>query len=731
MKSTFCWLSLLIWLANGSWAQRSPYSLQAAVDELHHREAAKYPLNAPPTQQHFFGSAMGSASEQDYWDEDIDSPANTYNKNRNRHRVNNLLAKYLERENYDADHGGLSLGPFGGYEFDEDNNNFPNYPEETKRSSYFRERDNKYDSGPVSVFRERDAQVSNGPEHAELTEQFLREIEETQEHEREERYKEALRHLWEKYQQQENDIEGDLFEEKKRIRTPPYYMLMQKKRSYPVLPWLPYSEQKKRFPVAKRSTKRSLPNEEAQFGKTDEKVAQELSELFGTSDDEKKKRSINQENKVSTTNIPNTSAPNDMHLEIPMRKNNLTEESARVVPQATAVSSQHSHQHGHAGYHGHTHTEHKHKKRSHSPDSHEEPEDSEEHDDEHEEEEEEEEHEDFEEEEEEERKKKRDLTAMKKKRTVGEVLQQRQTLPDNLTNLRKKKSIQWSKYFGLDRKKKAVKRENKLEINDDELNAEEKKKRDLDIDKLDNMDRKLQSIEDFIIDETIKYTGAHEGIANPEEIRRLKDHVLSRLATAYSLEKMRRALEKLRQSVDNENHLLRNVIDPEKRNEDIENQIDNEKRLSIKKEKAPEIENPHGSLSDEKIKELNSIVMMNGNKAHGRNVVDDMDGDMEEMRKKKKRNGYLRYPELPNGINGFDVGMGGARYESLNDAYLGNKNYIFGSNQCPLIESMAERCRGVDLLSGDINQELLPICGVHQICYLCVSKIFVMEVKVM
>jgi len=32
---------------------------------------------------------------------------------------------------------------------------------------------------------------------------------------------------------------------------------------------------------------------------------------------------------------------------------------------------------------------------------------------------------------------------------------------------------------------------------------------------------------------------------------------------------------------------------------------------------------------------------------------------------------------------------------------------------------MEKRCRGVDLLSGDMQQELLPVCGIHQICYLC------------
>lgn len=40
---------------------------------------------------------------------------------------------------------------------------------------------------------------------------------------------------------------------------------------------------------------------------------------------------------------------------------------------------------------------------------------------------------------------------------------------------------------------------------------EKKKKRKLDPAKLDNMNKKLQAIEDFIISETIKYTGAHEG----------------------------------------------------------------------------------------------------------------------------------------------------------------------------------------------------------------------------
>jgi len=83
---------------------------------------------------------------------------------------------------------------------------------------------------------------------------------------------------------------------------------------------------------------------------------------------------------------------------------------------------------------------------------------------------------------------------------------------------------------------------------------------------------------------------------------------------------------------------------------------------------------------------------------------------------KRKRSGYLRYPEQPNTMEEA-LSLSSAPYETLNDAYLGNKNYIVGSNQCPIIESMAERCRGVDLISGDINQELLPCLKIARISF--------------
>ncbi|KAL9914165.1 uncharacterized protein ACN2A1_001276 isoform 1-T2 [Glossina fuscipes fuscipes] len=700
---TLLWLQMLC-IIDGSWAQRSPYSLQTAVDELHRQE---YPLNAPPPlspQQHnFYGSALGPAIiEPDYWEDENAAYTTTTNTNKQRNRLNKQLAKYLERESYEADHGGLTLGPFGGYEFDEDSNKLLPPSRNDKRSSFFRERTNLNDDSPTSIFREREPQTLNvPPEHAELTDQFLREIERAQEHERQDRYKDALRNLWEKYQQQENQIEGDLFEEDKRMRIPPYYMLMQRKRSYPVLPWLPYSaERAKRFPVAKRSTKHVSESSNKglnSLGKTDENVEKELSELFSSRAEEKHKRSIAEDNDNHIKGTKN-SEPSmiNMRLEMDENKQKTENETAKEAEVKGNIATEH-HQHA-----GHSLKKHEHGKRSNrprSPDSHEEESAEEQEESENQDESEGEdnnEHEQVQETdgEQNERKRKRESATRKHATTLTKSR-------NDVTGMRQKKSVDWSNYFGLDRKKKAMTAgdgnsnngdmKKRSVIQFDTMAIEDKdSKGKLDPEKLENMDKKLQSIEDFIIGETIKYTGAHEGIDNPEEIQRVKDRVLSRLATAYSLEKMRRALQKLRQSMDSENHLLRNIIDPLNDQDGTRNSLE-----LIKKERS--------STKDE-----------------DEDFGEKSEKETQVKKKMKKNSNYSRYPELSNDFEGPEQSLAGPRrLEPLNDAYLGNKNYIWGSNQCPIIEAIAERCRGVDLLSGDLNQELLPLCGVHQICYLC------------
>lgn len=172
--------------------------------------------------------------------------------------------------------------------------------------------------------------------------------------EREERYKQEMRKLWNGYQKDENEIEKDLFKEeeypeesmdeyvpddgenddyrKKKRRVSLRYIILKysdkrwihcnktflftpifqmgelemapnywtdKKRGYPMLPWLP-ATRKKRFPVAKRSPPSPPEDVFRSAAGTDEKVAKDLKDIFGDQSmgddgDKKKKKRSNEE----------------------------------------------------------------------------------------------------------------------------------------------------------------------------------------------------------------------------------------------------------------------------------------------------------------------------------------------------------------------------------------------------------------------------------------------------
>ena len=118
----------------------------------------------------------------------------------------------------------------------------------------------------------------------------------------------------------------------------------------------------------------------------------------------------------------------------------------------------------------------------------------------------------------------------------------------------KKKSINWSDYFGIDRRKKSADSEfnnewlarkylEKYGYFDKDQDQVEKQKRPEDV------DYKMRAMEDLIVDQAIKYTGAHEGATDSKEIQEVKDKVMAQLAAAYSLEKMRRALGEFKASI--------------------------------------------------------------------------------------------------------------------------------------------------------------------------------------
>lgn len=151
-------------------------------------------------------------------------------------------------------------------------------------------------------------------------------------------------------------------------------------------------------------------------------------------------------------------------------------------------------------------------------------------------------------------------TVIKAKNVSQEIVSTPKPSSKLLTMNNKKKSIDWSDYFGLDRRKKSedsldsdwlmdryykaiMKRK---QVEKDGNNIDESTSRFDDDKKLMEMDNKLHNIEESLIDDTLKYTGAHEEPLDPKESRYVKDRIISRLAAAYSLEKMRRALGEYR-----------------------------------------------------------------------------------------------------------------------------------------------------------------------------------------
>lgn len=206
-----------------------------------------------------------------------------------------------------------------------------------------------------------------------------------------------------------------------------------------------------------------------------------------------------------------------------------------------------------------------------------------------------------------------------------------------------KKPFQWSNIFGIDRKKKSVgliyhplesadkkrKRCASGECGEEEYgeclrlvathgvirfilihSADEdyededyrrKKKRSRE-EKLETMDEKLKTIENLIIEDTAKYYENHDGMwrtayhrwivsddditgsLSASEARALRNRIAERLSTAYSLEKMRKAIARLKQSMAMEKNLERNLLHGAQ--VESEDEKKKAKRVAVKKEKA-------------------------------------------------------------------------------------------------------------------------------------------------
>jgi hypothetical protein len=227
-----------------------------------------------------------------------------------------------------------------------------------------------------------------------------------------------------------------------------------------------------------------------------------------------------------------------------------------------------------------------------------------------------------------------------------------------------------------------------------------RRKRLEDEEKLDEMEEKLKGIQNLILQDTLKYTGAHEGTLDPEQIQKIKTHVANRLSTAYNVEKMRRAIEKLKQAIDFQKEIEGRLLDDDDdmNDDDDDDDMDDDKkrkrkvkrlfkakRVAVKKEKA-DFENQDHEI-DEMVKKIPQDLPENDLKD---------DDDKKKKRKEKKRNEIV---------------------EPLSESLMGGPKA--SDDKCAVLDAVERRCRGIDILTGDMNQYFLQSCGYHQLCYLC------------
>ncbi|KAM3967682.1 LOW QUALITY PROTEIN: uncharacterized protein ACR2FA_011235 [Aphomia sociella] len=197
--------------------------------------------------------------------------------------------------------------------------------------------------------------------------------------------------------------------------------------------------------------------------------------------------------------------------------------------------------------------------------------------------------------------------------------------------------------------------------------------------KLDNIDRKLKTMEGLIVDEALHYSNVGEDLDSKEE-QEMKEKLLSRLAAAYSLEKMRKALKEFKQSLQTQK---------------------TESMLAASPMPTDETKSKRGAVKKEKV-EMNSNEIPSFNRGHDSN--DDFEGEQ----------GAGHY-------------LNGKIEEQFSEGYMGGSgrhrtpviSTVGAAGSCPVLAKIVQRCRGVDMLAGDRGQLFLPLCSLHQICYLC------------
>lgn len=95
-------------------------------------------------------------------------------------------------------------------------------------------------------------------------------------------------------------------------------------------------------------------------------------------------------------------------------------------------------------------------------------------------------------------------------------------------------------------------------------------------------------------------------------------------------------------------------------------------------------------------------------KTSGEPHKNDLAEGSEDDDKKKKKKRSQKKSDLDNLIT---------EEEPMSEGYMGGRM----ASECPLLDGIEKKCRGIDIMSGDAQHYMLEACGAHQLCYLCVS----------
>ncbi|CAH1120945.1 unnamed protein product [Ceutorhynchus assimilis] len=257
----------------------------------------------------------------------------------------------------------------------------------------------------------------------------------------------------------------------------------------------------------------------------------------------------------------------------------------------------------------------------------------------------------------------------------------------------RKKSIDWSDYFGLDRRKKSDSNEGldnewlmeryhkAIAITPKKRNAElpiqslrnhdnPQQRGDFhgkEEQKIIEMDKKLEKLENKIVGDALKYTGAHQVETDSKENQQIKDNIISRLAQAYNIEKMRNALEEYKIEVEKARKEVEKARQEVKKANTDDRQFSDytmeEKRVSVPRKEAIDDSRDNGEPD-------NNIKCRTAEECHEQNF------------------------KIPSGV-------------------LDNH---FSNLECPAIQ---RACNDVASLVGHYGHVFEPACTLHQMCLLC------------